>query len=42
VGGVHVAHEVNLLAAMAHPGNLDAAIQELVGIVIQWHLGGSI
>jgi hypothetical protein len=41
-GGVHVIHEVKLLATMAHPGNLDAAIQKLIDMVIQRYLFGSI
>jgi hypothetical protein len=33
VGGVRVIYEVKLLAAMAHLGDLDAAIQQLIDIV---------
>jgi hypothetical protein len=41
-GGIQIIHEVKLLAAMAHFGDLDAAIQQLVDIVIQRYLFGSI
>jgi hypothetical protein len=39
LGGIH---EVKLLAAIAHLGDLDAATQQLVDIVIQRYLFGSI
>jgi hypothetical protein len=39
---VHVAHEFKLLAAKAHPGNLAAATKELIDIVIERYLLGSV
>jgi hypothetical protein len=42
VGGIQVIHEVKLLAAMVHFGDLDTAIQQLVDIVIQRYLFGGI
>jgi hypothetical protein len=42
VGRVRVAHEVKLLAAKAHPGNFAAAAQDLIDILIQRYLLGSV
>jgi hypothetical protein len=39
---VHVAHEVKLLAAKAYPGDLVAVVQDLIDIVIERYLLGSV
>jgi hypothetical protein len=39
---VHVAHEVKQPAAKAYPGDLAAALQDLIDIVIERYLLGSV
>jgi hypothetical protein len=39
---IHVAHEVKLLAVKAHSDDLAAAIQELIDIVIQRYILGTV
>jgi hypothetical protein len=39
---VHVAHEVKVPFAKAHPGYLSRAVQDLIDIVIQRYLLGSV